>query len=308
MADPRTDPHQPIPDDPDPVPPDAGVARQPTGSSDPPDRGRRFGTVAEAYAAHRPTYPDAAVDWALAPLTGRGSARRELELLDLAAGTGKLTGSLVRRSSRVTAVEPDPEMLDVLRAELAPPAGPVRALRGSAEDIPLPDASVDAVLVGQAFHWFEPERAGREIARVLRPGGVLAALWNADDVSVEWVRGYVEAASVHRRVPGVPATGSRGDLPTLAWFSPSVRAEFTHSRRLTVDGFVDVLGTHSWALVSTPEERAEVYARVRAYLAGPDGPDIGPGGTFELPLRTAVFRAERLADPRESEPRDAERR
>jgi SAM-dependent methyltransferase len=279
----------------------------PAASADPPDRGRRFGTVAEAYAAYRPDYPDTAVDWALAPLMARAS-ERELELLDLAAGTGKLTAALVRRSSRVTAVEPDPDMLAVLRAALAPPAGPVRALRGTAEGIPLPAASVDAVLVGQAFHWFDPERAGREIARVLRPGGVLAALWNAEDGSVDWVAGYHEAASVHRRVPGVPAGGDRADLPRMTYFTPTARAEFRHTRRVTVAGIVGELGTHSWALLSTPEERAEVFAQVQDYLTGPCGPVKGADGVFELPLRTAVFRAERLPEPvgeRDAEPRAA---
>jgi SAM-dependent methyltransferase len=272
------------------------MADQEEGAGDPSDRGRRFGAVAEAYAVYRPDYPDAAVDWALAPLTTRCPGR-ELELLDLAAGTGKLTAALVRRSGRVTAVEPDPDMLAVLRAELAPPAGPVRALRGTAEDIPLPDASVDAVLVGQAFHWFDPERAGLEIARVLRPGGVLAALWNAEDDSVDWVAGYHEAASVHRRVPGVPTGGNRADLPRLAYFTPSARTEFGHTRPVTAPGIVGELGTHSWALLSTPEERATVFARVRAYLTGPSGPATGPDEVFELPLRTAVFRAERLPGP-----------
>lgn len=259
-------------------------------SNPPPTRGRTFGTVAQAYAAYRPSYPDAALDWALAPVSSPASARRgELVLLDLAAGTGKLTASLVRRSTRVTAVEPDPEMLAVLRAELPS----VDALPGTAEDIPLPDASVDAVLVGQAFHWFNPEPAAEEIARVLRPGGVLAALWNADDTSVEWVAGYHRAASEEREVPGVPSGGARDDLPATPDFEPSEKAEFGHSQRLTVDGLIDVLGTHSWALISTPEERAEAYARIRTYLA--TRPEVGTAsdGTFELPLRTAVFRAVR---------------
>ncbi|MDT7555919.1 MAG: hypothetical protein QOI68_389, partial [Pseudonocardiales bacterium] len=102
---------------------------------DPPlPRGRTFGAVAQAYAAHRPNYPDTALDWALAPLAGSPNP----QLLDLAAGTGKLTASLVHRSSQVTAVEPDPEMLAVLHAELPG----VTALAGTAEDIPLPGASV----------------------------------------------------------------------------------------------------------------------------------------------------------------------
>jgi SAM-dependent methyltransferase len=275
--------------------PPAAHPREARGSASnpPPTRGRTFGTVAQAYAAHRPSYPDTALDWALAPVSSPDSPASArgggLELLDLAAGTGKLTASLTGRSPRVTAVEPDPEMLAVLRAELPS----VNALPGTAEDIPLPDASVDAVLVGQAFHWFHPERAAAEIARVLRPGGVLAALWNADDDSVEWVAGYHRVASANRPVPGVPNSGARDDLPATAEFEPSERAEFGHSQWLTVDGLIDLLGTHSWALISTPEERAGVYDRIRTYLA--TRPEVGtaPDGTFELPLRTAVFRAVR---------------
>ncbi|WP_308190984.1 class I SAM-dependent methyltransferase [Pseudonocardia terrae] len=127
-----------------------------------PARARSFGPSAEAYAAHRPGYPGPAVDWALGTVRGR--------VLDLAAGIGKLTASLVGRVREVVGVEPDPAMLARLRAELPD----VEAHEGAAEQIPLPDASVDAVLVGQAIHWFDPGRAFPEIARVLRPGGVLA--------------------------------------------------------------------------------------------------------------------------------------
>jgi SAM-dependent methyltransferase len=248
-------------------------------------RGRTFGTVALAYAAHRPNYPDRAVDWALGP----GADNRHV--LDLAAGTGKLTASLPARAGRVSAVEPDPEMLAVLHEQLPT----VNALAGSAEHIPLPDASVDAVLVGQAFHWFDPDAASAEIARVLRPGGVLAALWNYEDGSVDWVDGYHLAASEDRRVPGVPTGGDRADLPSHEWFAPAQRAEFDHPRRLSVDGLIDVLATHSWALVSTEAERAEAYRRVRDYFAG--RPELfAEDGTFELPMRTFVARSLRLAD------------
>ncbi|HEX4357513.1 MAG TPA: class I SAM-dependent methyltransferase [Pseudonocardia sp.] len=256
-------------------------------------RGRTFGAVASAYAAHRPDYPDAALDWALAPLgqldTGAGPV-----LLDLAAGTGKLTASLVGRSAQVTAVEPDPEMLAVLHAALPQ----VTALAGSAEDIPLPAASVDAVLVGQAFHWFDPERAGAEIARVLRPGGVLAALWNADDNSVDWVAGYHRAATRERAVPGVPTGRDREDLPGATAFSPTERTEFPHHQRLTVEGLIEVLATHSWALISTPEQRDAAFDRVRSYFASRPELVTGSDGSFELPLRTAVFRTLRVAERR----------
>jgi SAM-dependent methyltransferase len=262
------------------TPPTSG----PHGETDRPGRGRSFGAVARAYAAFRPSYPDAAVDWALDPVLARPEPPR---VLDLAAGTGKLTASLVARAGQLTAVEPDPEMLAVLRAGLGDRA---TALAGTAEEIPLPDRSVDAVLVGQAFHWFDERRAGTEIARVLRPGGVLAGLWNADDYSVDWVRGYHDAAAEERDVLAVPAGGDRPDLlADHPDFAPCARAEFGHSRRLTVDGLIDVLGTHSWALVSTPERREEVFRRIRGYLATRRGL-VGPDGSFELPLRTAVVR------------------
>lgn len=126
-------------------------------------RAQVFGSAAAAYARFRPGYPDVAVDWALEPVDDR----RAPHLLDLGAGTGKLTASLVERPAvRVTAVDPDPEMLGELRARFPT----VDAVSGSAEAIPLPDGSVDAVLVGQAFHWFDAERAIPELVRVLRPG------------------------------------------------------------------------------------------------------------------------------------------
>lgn len=125
---------------------------------------RSFGAEAARYAAVRPSYPTAAVDHALA---GSAPGRMPERILDLAAGTSKLTRSLIGRAGEVLAVEPDPQMLAELRVRV-PEA---TALTGSAEAIPLPDASVDAVMVGQAFHWFQRPQAELEIARVLRPGG-----------------------------------------------------------------------------------------------------------------------------------------
>jgi SAM-dependent methyltransferase len=138
--------------------------------------GLSFGAAATAYAEHRPDYAPEAVSWALESHPGA-------RVLDLGAGTGKLTTTLVELGKEVIAVEPDPAMLDELRREL--PA--IRALRGSAEAIPLLDASVDAVLAGNAMHWFDMDLAGPEIARVLTPGGVLAGLWNVFDNRIRWV-------------------------------------------------------------------------------------------------------------------------
>ena len=182
--------------------------------------GSSFGTAAAAYAEHRPDYAEAAVRWALQLPGGdpAGSSRTgpPRRVLDLAAGTGKLTAALAGLGAEVTAVEPDPAMLAELRRGLPS----VRALPGRAEEIPLPDGSVDAVLAGQAMHWFDLDRAVPEIARVLAPGGVLAGLWNVDDDRVDWVaalaadqQGQVEhhaaaLAGGNRAVPaGAPGRG-----------------------------------------------------------------------------------------------------
>ena len=149
--------------------------------------GSSFGAAAAAYAEHRPGYAEAAVRWVLEPVRDRQPVR----VADIGAGTGKLTASLVSLGAEVTAVEPDPQMLAELRRAM--PA--VRSVPGSAEEIPLPDASLDAVLAGQAMHWFDMDRALPEIARVLRPGGVLAGLWNVDDDRVGWVARLARSAS-----------------------------------------------------------------------------------------------------------------
>ena len=130
--------------------------------------------------------------WALEPVRDR----RPVRVADIGAGTGKLTATLVRLGADVTAVEPDPQMLAELRRAM--PA--VRSVPGRAEEVPLPDASVDAVLAGQAMHWFDLDRALPEIARVLRPGGVLAGLWNVDDDRVGWV---AELAAISKRKSSV---------------------------------------------------------------------------------------------------------
>lgn len=140
------------------------------------DRAASFEHGADTYAAVRPGYPDEAVSW-LVPDDAGG-------VLDLAAGTGKLTALLAARPGRdVVAVEPAGAMLRHLRESL--PGG--TTLAGMAEAIPLPDGSVDAVVVAQAWHWFREAEASAEIARVLRPGGTLGMVWNSRDETVGWV-------------------------------------------------------------------------------------------------------------------------
>jgi SAM-dependent methyltransferase len=223
-----------------------------------------FGAAAVAYAEHRPDYAPAAVRWALAPAPGP-------RVLDLGAGTGKLTATLVALGADVIAVEPDRAMLtELCRAQPA-----VRALPGRAEAIPLPDASVDAVLAGHALHWFDMAFAGPEIARVLEPGGILAGLWNVMDNGVDWVAGL-------ERVGGSAAIGPRdtlsawraetaeAHLPTngqVAQFGSPEQAEFPHGQRRTADSLVAKIATHAGLLVMPEQEQEATLGRIRAFLA-----------------------------------------
>lgn len=256
--------------------------------------GSSFGAVAAAYAEHRPGYADAALQWALELAPARPVPR----VLDLGAGTGKLTAALLDLGADVTAVEPDPSMLAELRRRLPAAVLPdSRVLRASAESIPLPDQSVDAVLAGQALHWFDMAVAGPEIARVLVPGGVLAGLWNVDDDGLDWVAGLEQisegSASVtlsgwRTRQAGAHLAGL--DLPGL--FSPAERAEFSHGQRHTAGSLLATIATHSRLLVMDARDRDRLLGRVRAYLESQ--PETS-AGEFTLPMVTGVLRARRLA-------------
>ena len=138
-----------------------------------------FSKQAEAYARGRPEYPAALLPW----LTEAFGIEPAHQLLDLGAGTGKFTRLLAQTGARVSAVEP----VDAMRAQLTQALPDVAALPGTAESIPLPDASLDVVVCAQAFHWFSTLAAMREIHRVLKPGGKLALVWNVRDESVDWV-------------------------------------------------------------------------------------------------------------------------
>jgi SAM-dependent methyltransferase len=250
--------------------------------------GSSFGAAASAYAEHRPDYAQAAVRWALERAPGS-------RVLDVGAGTGKLTATLVSLGAEVIAVEPDPAMLAELRRTLPT----VRALPGSAEAVPLPDASVDAVLAGNAMHWFDLNVAGPELARVLEPDGILAGLWNVFDDRVDWVAGLV-------RISGSAAIGSRdtfsnwraetaeAHLPnsgSVAQFGSPEQAEFRHGQRRTPDSLVATFATKAGMLVMPEQEREAALARIRAFLASRSET---ARGEFTVPMLTGVLRVGRV--------------
>ena len=251
--------------------------------------GSSFGAAAAAYAEHRPGYAEAAVRWALDPVR----ARQPLRVIDLGAGTGKLTAVLAGLGAEVTAVEPDPAML----AELRPRLPSVRSLAGSAEDIPLSDGGADAVLAGQALHWFDLGRAMPEIARVLVPGGVFAALWNVDDDRVSWVemlaqisKGKANVTLLRWRDSAGRARQERLAAAGSGLFQAPEVGEFEHGQRRTAASLLATIATHSNLLVMTGPERARLLAQVRDFLQA--RPETATG-EFVLPMVTAVLRATR---------------
>lgn len=181
-------------------------------------------------------------------------------MLDLAAGTGKLTRQLVGLGASVVAVEP----LEAMRSAISG----VEVLEGAAESIPLPDASVDAVTVGQAFHWFDPAPACAEIARVLRPGGGLGLVWNERDDTVSWVQeldGFIDWAQLR---PYAKGTDWAAILEATGRFGPVGHEQLRWEQEVDEDQLVDRLLSTSYVATWDADRQAEVGRQVRAMVAG----------------------------------------
>jgi len=207
-----------------------------------------FAEQADAYELGRPGWPDAAI----ARLLERFGART---VLDLAAGTGKLTRVLAAHAEEVIAVEPLAEMRGVLHRRV-PRA---RVLAGTAEAIPLPGASVDAVFVAEALHWFDLPRALDEIARVLRPGGALAVMWNASaDDEEPWFKDLVEVVMEHAlKESGATLRDNqpwRETIEAHPRFGPVQDEEAAHEQPMDRDRQLAMLASFS-SIAGLPDER-----------------------------------------------------
>lgn len=220
-----------------------------------------FEGVAEQYERARPLYSDEAVAWLVERL-GIGPG---WTVLDLAAGTGKLTRQIVALGAAVVAVEPGDEMRGVL--ERVVPAA--EALAGTAEEIPLPAGSVDAVTVGQAFHWFRQQEAYAELHRVLRPGGGFGLLWNRWDPTDPLFGSIDELLEVHRAPPA--AAPSWRDSYDESLFGPPEERRFFQQRTMSVDALVEWAGSTSGVVNATRGDQARIEREIRRLARSYDG-------------------------------------
>jgi SAM-dependent methyltransferase len=243
-------------------------------------RAQSFGSVSDDYERYRPGPPAEALDWLL-PDNARA-------VLDIGAGTGALTRLLVERVAAVTAVEPDDRMRRVL-AERVPAA---TSLAGTAERLPVPDGSQDAVFASSAWHWVNPELAVPEAARVLRSGGVLGVLWSNVDFSAPAVRELWGRMRPDRPDPALARNRLRLVLPDGAPFGA---VEGPHAirftRRFTRDDLIGLTGTFSAVITLEPPARERLLARVRETLQR-DPRFADPAGA-ELPMRAGCWRTRR---------------
>lgn len=255
---------------------------------------RGFGAEAAAYDRARPSYPPDAIAW----LVERLGIKPGRQIVDLAAGTGKLTTLLADTGADLVAVEPVAAMRDRLRAQQ--PRIPV--LAGVAEALPFADRSIDAVLVAQAFHWFDARRTMSEIARVVRPGGYFGLLWNARDRSVEWVdQVWSVMDRAERSAPwrddgdgSAKADGTGRDLagPSDHNWSPWIESTFFHVHYSSHEDVVDRMRSVSHIAALPPASQGSVLDEVRTILT--EHPQTREQATVGIPYRVDAMYAERL--------------
>jgi SAM-dependent methyltransferase len=239
------------------------------------DRARSFESVAAEYERHRPEYPEQALRWANDQLGLASGAR----VLDVGAGTGKLTRGLVALGFQVVAVEPGAPML----AQLQVAVPEAEALEGPAEAIPLPDANVEAAFAGQAFHWFDRPRALPELHRVVEPGGGLVLLWNWWNERDPLQRELGELIGYAGHEPY-----RNEELPGEPWFREVGRTVVETLEESSPDALVGYLSTASAFLTAESEERETSLHAVHELASR-------YGERFPLPRLTYVFAFERLS-------------
>lgn len=238
---------------------------------------RSFGGATGAYESGRPDYPAEAVEWMLGPVR---SAEGGVRVADAGAGTGKLTRALVDAGAEVVAIDPDATMLEALQT--AVPGVPTFV--GTGESLPLPDAALDAVVFGQAWHWVDPLSASAEVGRVLRPGGVLGLIWNIRDEGGDWV------AEMTRIMHGSNAEVmlAEGGPQVAPPFAVLESRSWHWSRAMTRELLFDMAHSRSYVITAEPGERERIERELGELF---DRVGATDGATVDLPYVTTAFRA-----------------
>ena len=232
--------------------------------------GTSFGSAAGDYVAGRPGYLPDAVAWLLADVTGA--------IADVGAGTGKLTAEIASQGHPVTAVDPDPLMLEALRATVPG----VDIIAGQAESLPFAATSLGAVTFGQAWHWVDVPTASAEVGRVLRPGGVLGLIWNIRDESVDWVAAHGAAMGASK----AEAMVSGRDVVVNAPFGELAEHQWRWEYPITPEGIRAMVRSRSYYIAGDDRARARTDAEVDEVLA-----EFGGTGTLLMPYVTHAYRA-----------------
>ena len=256
------------------------------------ERAASFGGVASHYARYRPGPPAEAVDWILP--SGAPT------VVDLGAGTGALARLLVARADEVVAVEPD----DRMRAVLAEALPEVQALAGRGESIPLPDASADAVIASSSWHWMDPLPTLTEVARVLVPGGTLAAIWSGPDPESSFLaqaqavlrdegRPALEGseAELAQLVSGPSGTAQVLEIPPGVPFDQPEQTVITWDVALDADELVGLLGTFSWVILMEDDARTRLFETARRLLR--DALGVAGDASVDVGYRAEVWTARR---------------
>lgn len=245
------------------------------------DLARSFGPVAETYDRARPSYPTEAAEWLVG--TAHGEPKRVLEI---GAGTGKFTELLVAAGHDVIATDPAPEMLGYLKIRVPAAA----AMVATAEHLPVPSRSVDAIVCAQSFHWFDHDKALAEMARVLRPGGTVGLVWNVRDNGIPWVRKL--GAIIEN---GAARTDITDPLRESEYFGDVAEREYRFWQHLRREELFDLVRSRSNVAILADHAREDLLARVGAlyddYGRGPDG--------MKLPYLTRCYKTTVTSHPAE---------
>lgn len=242
------------------------------------ERATSFGSETGSYERGRPEYPAEAVAWLLEPLAAGGTT-----IVDIGAGTGKLTRAvLALGGTSVVAVDPDPQMLEMLRSKMPD----IETVAGTAESLPLADASMDAATLGQAWHWVDPVAASTEIGRVVRPGGVLGLIWNVRDDRTEWVRRLTAIMKGSPAEQMIADDGVRVSAP----FGPLEGRRWEWTRPMTRAELHAMAVSRSYVITAPQAEKTRIARDVDLLF---DELALAEQQTIDMPYVTAAYRTVR---------------